>query len=61
MKLIQSDGMLLHPPGHSFHDRSIVPFVALAKAVGAKRRSSRASRTVESIFRFQIRHEADRS
>jgi len=26
MKLIQSDGMLLHPPGHGFQGKSIVPF-----------------------------------
>jgi hypothetical protein len=26
MKLIQSDGMLLHPPGHAYQGKSIVPF-----------------------------------
>jgi hypothetical protein len=26
MKLIQNDGMLLHPPGHPFQGKSIVPF-----------------------------------
>jgi Nuclease-related domain len=26
MKVIQSDGVLLHPPGHAFQDKSIVPF-----------------------------------
>lgn len=26
MKLIQNDGMLLHPPGHAFQGKSIVPF-----------------------------------
>ena len=26
MKLIQNDGMLLHPPGHAYQGKSIVPF-----------------------------------
>jgi hypothetical protein len=26
MKLIQSDGILLHPPGHTYQGKSIVPF-----------------------------------
>jgi hypothetical protein len=33
MKLIQNDGMLLHPPGHAYQGKSIVPFGYPGEAV----------------------------
>jgi hypothetical protein len=42
MKLIQSDGMLLHPPGHAYQGKSIVPFgygVVLLNANNSRRRT----------------------